>query len=242
MSEIAVASESAGILPARARTGGGGGLGRYLVIRFLLIIPTVFILVTLVFVLMRTTGDPITAAQGGRLPPDQLAERIHAAGYDRPLIVQYGEYLGGLLRGDFGTTISDNRPVTTVLVTYGAATLELAVYGLIVALLVGIPLGMLAAYVRDRWGDAVLRLLRGEDLELVSRSLGVTAATLSGCRDAFLAAGEASLATRPTDGEALQSERLKAKLGEMLLERELLEHKVAALEAGRPLARRRSKR
>ncbi|MGI3786341.1 MAG: ABC transporter permease [Janthinobacterium lividum] len=140
------------------KTRGGGGLGRYLVIRFLLIIPTVFILVTLVFLLMRTTGDPITAAQGGRLPPEQLAERIHAAGYDRPLLVQYGDYLGGLLHGDFGTTLSDNRPVTEVLVTYGTATLELAVYALIVAFLVGIPLGMLAAYLRDRFGDAVLRV------------------------------------------------------------------------------------
>jgi peptide/nickel transport system permease protein len=140
------------------KTRGGGGLGRYLVIRFLLIIPTVFILVTLVFLLMRTTGDPITAAQGGRLPPEQLAERIHAAGYDRPLLVQYGDYLGGLLRGDFGTTLSDNRPVTEVLVTYGTATLELAVYALIVAFLVGIPLGMVAAYLRDRFGDAVLRV------------------------------------------------------------------------------------
>jgi transposase len=57
-----------------------------------------------------------------------------------------------------------------------------------------------------------------------------------------LAAGEASLATRPTTtGEGLESERLKAKLGEMLLERELLEAKIAALEAHRPLARRRSR-
>jgi transposase-like protein len=87
---------------------------------------------------------------------------------------------------------------------------------------------------RQRKRGAVLRLLRGEDLELVSRSLGVTAATLSGWRDAFLAAGEASLATRPTDGQALQSERLKARLGEMLLERELLEAKVTALEARAP--------
>jgi len=140
------------------KTRGGGGLGRYLVIRFLLIIPTVFILVTLVFLLMRTTGDPITAAQGGRLPPEQLAERIHAAGYDRPLLVQYGDYLSHLLRGDFGTTLSDNRPVTQVLVTYGTATLELAVYALVVAFIVGIPLGMLAAYLRDRFGDAVLRV------------------------------------------------------------------------------------
>lgn len=60
---------------------------------------------------------------------------------------------------------------------------------------------------RQRKRDAVLRLLRGEDLETVSRALGVTAATLSGWRDAFLSAGEAGLATRPADGEALESER-----------------------------------
>ena len=95
---------------------------------------------------------------------------------------------------------------------------------------------------RQRKRDAVLRRLRGEDLELVSRFLGVTAATLSGWRDAFLAGGEANLATRAESAEALESERLKAKLGEMLLERELLEQKVAALEAGRPLMRRRSRR
>ena len=92
---------------------------------------------------------------------------------------------------------------------------------------------------RRRKRDAVLRLLRGEHLETVSRALGVTATTLSGWRDAFLAAGEASLATRPADGEELESGRLKARLGEMLLERELLEAKIAALAEGRPLARRR---
>src|SRR4051812_6927231 len=77
---------------------------------------------------------------------------------------------------------------------------------------------------RKRKRDAVLRLLRGEDLEMLSRALGVTAATLSGWQDTFLAAGEASLATRPTDGEALESERLKAKLGAMLLEPEIVRH------------------
>jgi transposase-like protein len=94
---------------------------------------------------------------------------------------------------------------------------------------------------RQRKRDAVLRLLRGEDLETASRSLGVTAAALTAWRDALLAAGEAGLATRRADGEALESERLKARLGEMLLERELLEAKIAALEGGRPLARRRSR-
>ena len=94
---------------------------------------------------------------------------------------------------------------------------------------------------RQRKTAAVLRLLRGEDLETVSRGLGVTAATLTQWRDAFLAAGEASLSSHPKDGEEFESERLKAKLGGMLLERELLESKIAILENGRPLARRRSR-
>ena len=117
-----------------------------------------FILVTLVFVLMRSTGDPITAALGGRLTADQLQERIHDAGYDRPIIVQYLEYLGQIFTGNFGNTISDNRPVTEVLLTYGSATLELVFYSLIVAFVIGIPFGLVAAYFRDKGQDAVLRV------------------------------------------------------------------------------------
>ena len=75
-----------------------------------------------------------------------------------------------------------------------------------------------------------------------SRAPGATAATLTGWRDTFAAAGEASLATQRPMARRWKTERLKAKLGEMLLERELLEQKIAALEGGRPLARRRSRR
>jgi peptide/nickel transport system permease protein len=142
----------------RPRKRGGGGLSSYVVVRFLLIFPTIFILVTTVFFLMRTTGDPITAALGGRLPPAQLQQRIHAAGYDKPVIVQYGNYLAGIAHGDFGTTLSDHRPVLNVLTTFGTATLELAVYALIVAFLVGIPFGRIAAARRDRAPDAGLRV------------------------------------------------------------------------------------
>ena len=70
-----------------------------------------------------------------------------------------------------------------------------------------------------------------------ARTRNVTPANSATCRTP-----EASLATRSTDGEALETERLKTKLGEMLLGRELLEAKIAALEANRPLARRRSRR
>ena len=133
------------------------GFFRFVLTRFLLIIPTVFILVTIVFFVMRATGDPISAALGGRLTPEELQKRIHAAGYDRPLIVQYIDYLGGLLHGDLGTTLTDNQKVSTILTHYGAATFELAFLALIVALIVGIGLGRIAARKRDHAADAGIR-------------------------------------------------------------------------------------
>jgi Helix-turn-helix domain len=85
--------------------------------------------------------------------------------------------------------------------------------------------------------EAVLRLLRGEDLELVSRELGVTAAELSGWRDQFLAGGEASLKSRPADAREAEIGRLQAKVGELTMATELLEAKIERLEEHRPLAR-----
>src|SRR3954452_15532556 len=130
------AAPEAAPAPAARRRRGGGGLSTYLLVRVLLIIPTIFILVTTVFFLMRSTGHPITAALGGRLPADQLAERIHEAGYDRPLVTQYLSYLGDLAHDDFGTTLSVRRPLSDVLTTFGGGTLKLAFFPLLVAFLV----------------------------------------------------------------------------------------------------------
>src|SRR5215210_7212756 len=80
--------------------------------------------------------------------------------------------------------------------------------------------------------EAVLRLLRGEDLELLSRELG-------GWRDQFLAAGEASLRSRPADARDAEIDRLQAKVGALTMTTELLEAKIERLEVLRPLARRR---
>lgn len=139
------------------RPGAGSSLLKYLAVRFTLIFPTVLILVTMVFIVMRTIGDPITAALGGKLSNEEIQIRIHQAGYDRPLLVQYFEYLGQVFTGNFGSTITTNKPIVELLGTYGMATLELAIYALIVAFVVGIPLGMLAAKKRDTATDAGLR-------------------------------------------------------------------------------------
>jgi putative transposase len=89
---------------------------------------------------------------------------------------------------------------------------------------------------------AVMRLLRGEDLDRVSRDLKVTAATLSSWRDDFLAGAEANLKTRlpgPQDEEIL---RLKAMIGDLTMRNEVLRERSRALEANLPLALRRSRR
>ncbi len=90
--------------------------------------------------------------------------------------------------------------------------------------------------------DAVLRLLRGEPLEIVARDLSVTAADLSAWREAFLEAGAASLKVRPRDDRDEKIDRLQSKLGEVLMDNELLYAKIDRLEVGAPFAARRSKR
>ena len=93
--------------------------------------------------------------------------------------------------------------------------------------------------------DAVMRLLRGEPLEIVARQLAVTAADLSAWREAFLEAGEASLKARLRDDRDEKIDRLQSKLGEVLMDNELLYAKIERLEAGGgggPVGSRRSKR
>ena len=90
--------------------------------------------------------------------------------------------------------------------------------------------------------EMVLRLLRGEDLELLSRELGITAARLSKWRDQFLRAGQAELKKRPQDARDEEIARLRQKLGEVTMDNELLQKKIEHLEDGRPLSRRRSRR
>ena len=93
--------------------------------------------------------------------------------------------------------------------------------------------------------DAVMRLLRGEPLEIVARELAVTAADLSAWRDAFLEAGAASLKSRARDDRDETIGRLRTKVGELAMDSELLRARIERLEAGGgglPFGARRSKR
>jgi len=134
-------------------------LRTYALTRLGLALPMVLLLLTLVFILMRVApGDPISAALGGRLPAEELARRRAAAGYDRSLVVQYFDYLGDVARGDFGQTISDNRSVTGLIVQNGAATLELTLVAMLIAVGVGTLVGLVSGRLRDTPADAAGRL------------------------------------------------------------------------------------
>ena len=88
--------------------------------------------------------------------------------------------------------------------------------------------------------EAVLRLLRGEHLDLVSREIGVTGATLAKWRESFLEGGLGALRSRKADERDQQIRSMERKLGKVVMENELLREKIDRIEEGRPLARRRS--
>ncbi len=136
-----------------------GSLTRYIIVRLLLSIPMVLILLTLVFVLLRIApGNPITATVGARLPPAEIAQREEALGLNDPIWLQYVHYMEGALTGDFGHPVTDPRTVVQIVAQTAPATIELAICGMIVALLVGIPVGALSGRFRDTLFDTGGRL------------------------------------------------------------------------------------
>lgn len=140
-------------------SAGSGSLPRYIGQRLLLIIPMIWLIVTIVFLLLRVApGDPVSAAVGDKLSPAALETRRAALGLDRPLIVQYFDYLGDLFTLDFGKTISDNRPILSIIADNGGATLSLTLGAFLVAMVIGIPLGLMAGRYRDSIGDVVARI------------------------------------------------------------------------------------
>ncbi len=136
-------------------------LGRYLLIRTLLTIPMIFVLVTLVFVILRVMpGDPVKAAIRPGAPQEYIDEIRHTLGLDKPLYVQYGEYLWDLLHFDLGTTLSPVRgqSVAKQIWDHFPATLELSLAGMLVTVIVGVGFGAYAAHHRRSAADYGLRL------------------------------------------------------------------------------------
>ena len=136
----------------------------YLAKRLLLIVPTLFGVAAVVFLIMRVIPGDVTLLilggdQTGRIDPKQLAAMRHQLGLDQPLAVQFGAWLWGVLRLDFGTSLWTGQPVIEEVLIRLPLSLEVAILATIVSVLLAIPLGMLAAVRQDTWVDYVIRVV-----------------------------------------------------------------------------------
>jgi peptide/nickel transport system permease protein len=127
---------------------------RYLIRRLLLTIPVLVGVATLVFALIHfIPGDPAQAMLGEGASPADVAQLRERLGLDRPLIAQYGSFLRDVLRGDLGVSLRNDQPVTQQILERMPATAELALASMAVAVLIAVPLGIIAAVWRGTFAD-----------------------------------------------------------------------------------------
>ncbi len=118
----------------------------FLVRRLLLLIPVLWGVTTLVFIVTQVLpGDPVDLMLGETARPAQRERLRQTLGLDRPLTTQYADYMGGLLRGDLGTSLHQKRGVSTIIMERTYASAELALASMSIALLIALPLGIAAA-------------------------------------------------------------------------------------------------
>jgi peptide/nickel transport system permease protein len=130
----------------------------FLLRRLAQVVPVALLVATLVFSLIHLIpGDPVALMLGDGARPADLEALRHDLGLDRPLWRQYLHFLGGLVQGDLGTSLHFGRPVGALLGEHFPATLQLALASMTVALLIALPLGILAALHRGRWIDHASR-------------------------------------------------------------------------------------
>ncbi len=135
-------------------------MGRYIARRVLALIPQLLIILALVVVMVELTpGNVIDSMLGdsGQITPEARAKLEHSLGLDKSLPVRYVTYLGGVVRGDLGVSITRGRPVSDMIQERVLVTTELTLYAVVVSIVIGIPLGMAAAVARGKVTDYAIR-------------------------------------------------------------------------------------
>jgi peptide/nickel transport system permease protein len=152
-------------------------LSQYVVRRLLLMIPTLLGVAMVIFCLMRIVpGDIVElkyVGQGQTITQEVLQKERELLGLDKPLWMQFGSWILGLIRGDFGISMWTGRPIAQEIAIRFELSLQLSVMAMVLAVVLGIPLGMLAALRQDTWVDYVLRIFSIAGLAMPSFWLGV---------------------------------------------------------------------
>jgi len=135
------------------------GLLRYFITRILLTVPMVFILLTIVFVVLRVMpGDPVSAMLGAHAPQTVIDQKRAELGLDKPISLQYLSYLGQIARLDLGNSMVLQQSVAGAIGDKLPETIELTIFGMLFTLLIGVPLGAYAARNRRTGRDFAIRL------------------------------------------------------------------------------------
>lgn len=127
-------------------------MGRFLVKRILSVIPVLFVVSVVVFLLVHLVpGDPAAAMLGDMATEADIAALRERMGLNRPLLEQYVVWVGNVLHGDFGESVSGNETVLSMILSHLQPTVFLSLYSLMIAAVIAIPLGMIAARKKELW-------------------------------------------------------------------------------------------
>ncbi len=155
---------------------------QYIAKRVLLTIPTLLGAAALVFLLMRLIPGDICLVRlgggGGSFDPKALVACHAEIGVDRPVIVQFLEFIWGIIRFDFGTSMWSGKPVTTEILARLPISLEIAILGTAVAIAIAIPLGTISALKQNTWIDVAVRIFAIGGIATPSFWLGIMSVLL----------------------------------------------------------------
>lgn len=128
---------------------------RFILSRLLYLVPTFIGITIIAFSFPRfLAGDPVLLMAGERgVSPERHAELSAQLGYDKPLVMQYFDFLGRLLQGDFGNSLVTKKPVLAEFLSLFPATIELGLVAIFIAVVLGVPIGVIAAIKRGSWFD-----------------------------------------------------------------------------------------
>lgn len=156
---------------------------QYAFTRLLQIIPTFFVVMLLVFVIVRLLpGDPASAILGDRVTDEAIAQVNRRLGLDQPLPVQFGIFVRNFFQGDLGSSVNLRVPVLDLIVQRMPVTLYLTVYAGVLAALLAVPLAILAAFQRNTWVDGLIRGIFQVGLSVPVFYVGLQLLTFFGAR------------------------------------------------------------
>lgn len=135
-------------------------MARYFLIRVMTMLGILLGVLVITFLISRVLpGSPVEVLLGSKPTPEQIAAKKAELGLDKPILVQLGVYIGGVLQGDFGVSLASGRSVWDEMMSRLPATLELVTAALFLSLIIGVPLGVIAAVKNNTWADNLIRLV-----------------------------------------------------------------------------------